>query len=144
MHSFMTAFWLCVYEPFSAVSSCPETTTDCISWPHFNLPNSNLKNSANNFSSHNQNIAQSHFMTLSLYRNSTDWSYGISCYRLDVFVHSTTISLIIDYYPQNFTHTSLCSALSHLLPAIAIRMSGGPYLVSSLIQFFKAWNELWN
>lgn len=65
----------------------------------------------------------------------TDWMY---------FVYSTTINLIIDCYPQNFTHTSLCSALSHLFPAIAIRMSGGPYLVNSLIQFFKAWNELWN
>ena len=40
--------------------------------------------------------------------------------------------------------TSRWSALSHLFPAIAIRMSGGPYLVNSLIQFFKAWNELWN
>ena len=40
--------------------------------------------------------------------------------------------------------TSLWSVLSHLFPAIAIRISDGPYLCNSLIQVFKAWNELWN
>ena len=38
--------------------------------------------------------------------------------------------------------TSLWSVLSHLFPAIAIRISDGPYLCNSLIQFFNAWNEL--